>query len=175
VAIIRFERGMQQGLLTRISRTALMEYHTFGIVSYVFNFFVPYTGGFVDHCHREGVHSKEHYLICGVQGDFTRSLVENPPSRLWTRELKVSHKQLDAGTYRQLTNFVSRSSLQAFPMRVRYTDEEFVSVPAQVSVQRCRLVCRSVALVHLFIYSISGTEEKVLMAEPRLVSSLSLS
>lgn len=90
MAIIRFERGMQQGLLTRISRTALMEYHTFGIVSYVLDLllFIP---EFVDHIYREGAHSKEHYLICGVQGDFTRALVEDPPSRLWTRELKVSH------------------------------------------------------------------------------------
>ena len=38
---------------------------------------------------REGTHAKYHYLICGVQGDFTRSLVENPPKTLWTRELKV--------------------------------------------------------------------------------------
>jgi hypothetical protein len=35
VAIIRFERGMQQGLLARISRSPIMEYHAFGIVSYV--------------------------------------------------------------------------------------------------------------------------------------------
>jgi len=102
VAIIRFERGMQQGLLTRISRTALMEYHTFGIVSYVLDsLFLIH--GFVDHCHREGAHSKEHYLICGVQGDFTRALVENPPTRLWTRELKVSHTLMP--TIRQLTRY----------------------------------------------------------------------
>ena len=36
VAVLRLERGMQQGLLARISRTAIMEYHAFGIVSYVF-------------------------------------------------------------------------------------------------------------------------------------------
>ena len=39
--------------------------------------------------YREGLHAKEHYLICGVQGDFTRSLVKDPPTHLWTRELKV--------------------------------------------------------------------------------------
>lgn len=52
-----------------------MEYHAFGIIS-------------------EGTQSPYHYLICGVQGDFTRGLVENPPKTLWTRELKfagVSH------------------------------------------------------------------------------------
>ncbi|KAF9049905.1 hypothetical protein BJ165DRAFT_961560 [Panaeolus papilionaceus] len=71
VAILRLERGMQQGLLARISRSSIMEYHAFGIIS-------------------EGTHSKEHYLICGVQGDFTRSLVENPPTHVWTRQLKFA-------------------------------------------------------------------------------------
>ncbi|KAF9050714.1 hypothetical protein BDZ89DRAFT_1098750 [Hymenopellis radicata] len=71
VAIIRFERGMQQGLLGRISRSSIMEYHAFGIVS-------------------EGTHAKYHYMIAGVQGDFTRSLVNVPPKTLWTREVKFA-------------------------------------------------------------------------------------
>ncbi|GJJ08479.1 hypothetical protein Clacol_002697 [Clathrus columnatus] len=71
VAIIRFKRGMQQGLLGRISRSSIMEYHAFGIIS-------------------EGKHAKYHYMICGVQGDFTRSLVNDPPRTLWTRELKFA-------------------------------------------------------------------------------------
>ena len=33
VAVIRFERGMQQGLLARIGRSSIMEYHAFGIIS----------------------------------------------------------------------------------------------------------------------------------------------
>ncbi|KAH9050945.1 hypothetical protein EDB83DRAFT_2507205 [Lactarius deliciosus] len=70
VAIIRFKRGMQQGLLARISRSSIMEYHAFGIVS-------------------EGTHASHHYLICGVQGDFTRKLVHDPPTHLWTRQLKA--------------------------------------------------------------------------------------
>lgn len=71
VAIIRFKRGMQQGLLGRISRSSIMEYHAFGIIS-------------------EGTHAKYHYMIAGVQGDFTKSLVNNPPKTLWTRELKFA-------------------------------------------------------------------------------------
>ena len=39
--------------------------------------------------HSEGTHAKYHYLICGVQGDFTRSLVNDPPTHVWTRQLKV--------------------------------------------------------------------------------------
>lgn len=35
VAVVRFHRGMQQGLLGRISRSAVKEYHAFGIISYV--------------------------------------------------------------------------------------------------------------------------------------------
>lgn len=72
-----------------------MEYHAFGIISYVspFNRAQP---GFVSHdvaTISEGVHAKEHYLICGVQGDFTQSLVDRPPTHLWTRQLKVgSHR-----------------------------------------------------------------------------------
>lgn len=69
VAVIRFQRGMQQGLLGRISRTSIMEYHAFGIIS-------------------ESRKSSCHYMICGVQGDFTKDLVANPPKTLWTRELK---------------------------------------------------------------------------------------
>ncbi len=60
---------MQQGLLGRISRTSIMEYHAFGIIS-------------------EGRRSGCHYMICGVQGDFTKDLVANPPRTVWTRELK---------------------------------------------------------------------------------------
>lgn len=46
-----------------------MEYHAFGIIS-------------------EGRKSHKHYMICGVQGDFTKSLVDNPPKTIWTRQLK---------------------------------------------------------------------------------------
>lgn len=35
VAVVRFRRGMQQGLLGRISRSAVKEYHAFGIISCV--------------------------------------------------------------------------------------------------------------------------------------------
>ncbi|KAH9977208.1 hypothetical protein BGW80DRAFT_1456530 [Lactifluus volemus] len=71
VAVVRFQRGMQQGLLGRISRTSIMEYHAFGIIS-------------------EGKDAEYHYMICGVQGDFTKGLVNNPPRTLWTRQLKFA-------------------------------------------------------------------------------------
>lgn len=71
VAVLHFERGMQQGMLARISRSAVWEYHLFGVIS-------------------EGKKSGKHYLVCGVQGDFTKQLVENPPTHIWTREVKVA-------------------------------------------------------------------------------------
>ncbi|KAM6497626.1 hypothetical protein JOM56_005574 [Amanita muscaria] len=54
---------VQQGLLARISRTGVWEYHAFGMIS-------------------EGKNSNKHFLICGVQGDFTQGLVNNPPTHL---------------------------------------------------------------------------------------------
>ncbi|KAG4443411.1 hypothetical protein IFR05_001090 [Cadophora sp. M221] len=71
VAVLKFKRGMQQGLLGRIGRSAALEYHAFGIIS-------------------EGKNSGCHYMVCGVQGDFTKSLVVNPPKTIWTRELKFA-------------------------------------------------------------------------------------
>ncbi|KAE9408676.1 hypothetical protein BT96DRAFT_913814 [Gymnopus androsaceus JB14] len=71
VAILRFERGMQQGLLARISRSSVLEYHAFGIIS-------------------EGVNAKYHYLIC-----------ENPPTHIWTRQLKVAGLSNTSNLYKR--------------------------------------------------------------------------
>jgi hypothetical protein len=49
VAIIKFQRGMQEGLLGRISRSPVWEYHLFGTIS-------------------EGPKSDCHYMVAGVQG-----------------------------------------------------------------------------------------------------------
>ncbi|GJE92420.1 hypothetical protein PsYK624_085740 [Phanerochaete sordida] len=71
VAVIKLHKGIQQGLLGRISRTRFGEYHGFGIIS-------------------EGTGSGVHYMIAGVQGDWTRRLATDPPSFLYTRELKFA-------------------------------------------------------------------------------------
>ena len=49
-----------------------MEYHGFGIIS-------------------EGIESGAHYMIVGVQGDWTRSIANDPPKYLWTRQMKARH------------------------------------------------------------------------------------
>lgn len=71
VAIVKFDRGIQQGLLGRVSRDGLREYHAFGIIS-------------------EGIESGCHYMIVGAQGDWTRRLVNDPPKYLYTREMKFA-------------------------------------------------------------------------------------
>jgi hypothetical protein len=134
VAIIKFQRGMQQGLLGRISRTTLMEYHVFGIISCV-----SLCNETVRIPHRMLIsyprcslskNSGCHYMVCGVQGmylrafchpvqccqpplafqcagDFTRGLVEDPPKFLWTRQLKVSKRcPAHRRTRRSITIFV---------------------------------------------------------------------
>lgn len=59
---------MQQGLLGRISRTSIMEYHAFGIIRRVhfsrLSMKLSHAG-----FSSEGTHAKYHYMICGVQGD----------------------------------------------------------------------------------------------------------
>ncbi|EED77608.1 predicted protein [Postia placenta Mad-698-R] len=59
-----------------------MEYHAFGIIS-------------------EGPHAKYHYMVCGVQGDFTRSLVNDPPKTIWTRELKLAGVSNTSALYKR--------------------------------------------------------------------------
>jgi len=82
VAIVKFQRGIQQGLLGRISRTATLEYHGFGIIS-------------------EGIGSGCHYMIVGVQGDWTRGIVNEPPAQLYTREMKFAGLPYLAHLYRR--------------------------------------------------------------------------
>lgn len=44
-------------------------------------------------------------MICGVQGDFTRSLVNDPPKHIWTRELKVSEGRSRTHVFRSRRMF----------------------------------------------------------------------
>ncbi|XP_047153386.1 LOW QUALITY PROTEIN: adenylate-forming reductase 06235-like [Vigna umbellata] len=65
-SIIRFEGGVKAGLLGRVSPSPLSEWHAFGIIS-------------------DG--KKEHMMLAGAVGDFTKSLVSNPPKHLWVRTM----------------------------------------------------------------------------------------
>ncbi|KAK4733174.1 hypothetical protein R3W88_007435 [Solanum pinnatisectum] len=64
--IIKFEGGVKAGILGRISPSPLSEWHAFGIIS-------------------DG--KEEHMMLAGAVGDFTKTLVSNPPSHLWVRQV----------------------------------------------------------------------------------------
>ncbi|KAK7302914.1 hypothetical protein RJT34_13811 [Clitoria ternatea] len=65
-SMIKFEGGIKAGILGRISPSPLSEWHAFGIIS-------------------DG--KKEHMMLAGAVGDFTKSLVTNPPTHLWVRQV----------------------------------------------------------------------------------------
>ncbi|CAK7350442.1 unnamed protein product [Dovyalis caffra] len=65
-SIIKFAGGVKAGILGRISPSPLSEWHAFGIIS-------------------DG--KTEHMMLAGAVGDFTKSLVANPPSHLWVRQV----------------------------------------------------------------------------------------
>ncbi|GFP96657.1 hypothetical protein PHJA_001809800 [Phtheirospermum japonicum] len=65
-AIIKFAGGVKAGILGRISPSPLSEWHAFGIIS---------------------DDKKEHMMLAGAVGDFTKSLVSSPPTHLWVRQV----------------------------------------------------------------------------------------
>ncbi|PIN18848.1 hypothetical protein CDL12_08477 [Handroanthus impetiginosus] len=65
-AIIKFNGGIKAGILGRISPSPFSEWHAFGIIS---------------------DNKIEHMMLAGAVGDFTKSLVANPPSHLWVRKV----------------------------------------------------------------------------------------
>ncbi|KAK4589631.1 hypothetical protein RGQ29_020275 [Quercus rubra] len=65
-AIVKFDGGVKAGIFGRISPSPLSEWHTFGIIS-------------------DG--RKEHTMLASAVGDFTKSLVSNPPCHLWVRKV----------------------------------------------------------------------------------------
>ncbi|KAK4796330.1 hypothetical protein SAY86_028656 [Trapa natans] len=67
-ALIKFQGGVKAGILGRISPSPLSEWHAFGIIS-------------------DG--KSEHIMLAGAVGDFTKSLVINPPSHLWVRQVHL--------------------------------------------------------------------------------------
>ncbi|XP_057764377.1 adenylate-forming reductase 03009-like [Salvia miltiorrhiza] len=84
-AIIKFHGGVKAGILGRISPSPLSEWHAFGIIS---------------------DNKKEHMMLAGAVGDFTRSLVASPPRHLWVRQVHFAGLPY-------LTNMYSRVLLVA--------------------------------------------------------------
>uniref|UniRef100_A0A7N0RFP0 Uncharacterized protein n=1 Tax=Kalanchoe fedtschenkoi TaxID=63787 RepID=A0A7N0RFP0_KALFE len=65
-SIIKFNGGVKSGILGRISPSPFSEWHAFGIIS---------------------DNKTEHMMLAGAVGDFTKSLVADPPTHLWVRSL----------------------------------------------------------------------------------------
>lgn len=61
-SIIKIKGGVKAGILDRISPSPFSEWHAFEFIS-------------------DG--KEEHMMLAGAVGDFTKSLVTNPPSHLW--------------------------------------------------------------------------------------------
>lgn len=71
VVLLHFEGGIGWGLLGRISRKPLWEWHAFGISS-------------------EGRQSGKHMMIIAILGGFTKSLAEDKPSHIYVRKFKFA-------------------------------------------------------------------------------------
>ncbi|CCG84828.1 protein of unknown function [Taphrina deformans PYCC 5710] len=71
IAFLSFPGGCYTGLLGRLSRSPWLEWHAFGIIS-------------------EGPLAFTHHMLVVAQGDWTRALISDPPSHIWTRGLKFA-------------------------------------------------------------------------------------
>ncbi|CAK9133264.1 unnamed protein product [Ilex paraguariensis] len=92
-SIIKFEGGIQAGILGRISPSPLSEWHAFGIIS-------------------DG--EKEHMMLAGAVGDFTKSLVSNPPSHLWVRGLHFAGLPYLVNLYQRIVLVATGSGICVF-------------------------------------------------------------
>ncbi|KAF2305252.1 hypothetical protein P3X46_033175 [Hevea brasiliensis] len=92
-SIIKFEGGVQAGLLGRISPSPLSEWHAFGIIS-------------------NG--EKEHMMLAGAVGDFTKSLVSNPPNYLWVRKLHFAGLPYLINLYKKVVVVATGSGICVF-------------------------------------------------------------
>jgi hypothetical protein len=97
---------------------------------------------------REGTQAKSHYLICGIQGDFTRKLVSDPPTHLWTRQLKVRFSDT-ASSHDYSKN--AECSLPESRTRLHCTAGVSAFALEQESVQPCLHVSRWVTHSHYIL------------------------
>ena len=96
VVLLRFEGYIGRGSLGRISRNPFSENHAFGITSKALEY--QPKGG-------------EHYMCVVGQGDFTRGLIANPPTHLWTRTMKFTGLPIMTSFYRSGLYVVTGSAI----------------------------------------------------------------
>ncbi|KAK1404224.1 adenylate-forming reductase 03009 [Heracleum sosnowskyi] len=92
-SIIKFEGGVKAGLLGRISPSPFSEWHAFGIIS-------------------DG--KDEHMMLAGAVGDFTTSLVSNPPTHLWVRTLHFTGLPYLVSLYKKVVLVATGSGICVF-------------------------------------------------------------
>ncbi|WOL01479.1 adenylate-forming reductase [Canna indica] len=92
-SIIKFPGGIQAGLLGRISRSPLSEWHAFGIIS-------------------DGVDG--HMILAGAVGDFTKGLVADPPHHLWVRGVHFAGLPYLVNMYQRVVLVATGSGICVF-------------------------------------------------------------
>ncbi|CAM0881694.1 unnamed protein product [Alopecurus aequalis] len=92
-SIITFQGGVKAGLLGRISRSPLSEWHAFGIIS------------------DDG---DTRSMLAGAVGNFTRGLVSDPPSHLWVRRVHFAGLPYLISMYRRVTMVATGSGICVF-------------------------------------------------------------
>ena len=92
-SIVKFEGGVKAGILGRISPSPFSEWHAFGIIS-------------------DG--KKEHMMLAGAVGDFTKSLVSNPPSHLWVRRVHFAGLPYLVNMYKRVLCVATGTGLGVF-------------------------------------------------------------
>ncbi|OIW03390.1 hypothetical protein TanjilG_31837 [Lupinus angustifolius] len=92
-SIIKFEGGVQAGLLGRISPSPLSEWHAFGIIS-------------------DG--KKEHMMLAGAVGDYTKSLVTTPPKHLYVRTMHFAGLPYLVNLYQRVLLVATGSGISVF-------------------------------------------------------------
>ena len=95
VSIMHFfsSTPVQPGLLARISRSPLSEWHAFGTVS-------------------DGRHG--YLIVAGAVGDFTNGLIENPPSQVWVRTLHFAGIPYLTNMYERVVHVATGSGIGVF-------------------------------------------------------------
>ncbi|KAJ1284300.1 hypothetical protein BS78_03G193800 [Paspalum vaginatum] len=92
-SFITFQGGVKGGLLGRISRSPLSEWHAFGIIS---------------------DNTDTHAMLAGAVGDFTRALISDPPTRLWVRGVHFAGLPYLLNMYRRATMVATGSGICVF-------------------------------------------------------------
>ncbi|KAK9268195.1 hypothetical protein L1049_010638 [Liquidambar formosana] len=92
-SLIKFEGGVKAGILGRISPSPLSEWHAFGIIS-------------------DG--KKDHMMLVGAVGDYTKSLVTNPPSHLWVRNVHFAGLPYLVNLYERMVYVATGSGICVF-------------------------------------------------------------